>query len=186
MKTILSFAAVAAIATAFAGPVNAQSHKMKDGMHGGHGSHSSMTGVKIENAWARATPGMAKNGGAYLTVVNAGKSRDRLVAATADVAKRVEVHTHINDNGIMRMRQVDGIDLPAGGTIQMKPGGYHVMLIGLHKPLKKGERFPVTLVFEKAGEVKTSVEVRSVGAMGSGMKREMKGHGGGHGGKKGH
>jgi len=185
MKTILSFAAVAAIATAFAGPVNAQSHKMKDGMHGGHGSHSSMTGVKIENAWARATPGMAKNGGAYLTVVNAGKSRDRLVAATADVAKRVEVHTHINDNGIMRMRQVDGIDLPAGGTIQMKPGGYHVMLIGLHKPLKKGERFPVTLVFEKAGEVKTSVEVRSVGAMGGGMKHDMKGHGG-HGGKKGH
>jgi copper(I)-binding protein len=185
MKTILSFAAVAAIATAFAGPVNAQSHKMKDGMHGGHGSHSSMTGVKIENAWARATPGMAKNGGAYLTVVNAGKSRDRLVAATADIAKRVEVHTHINDNGIMRMRQVDGIDLPAGGTIQMKPGGYHVMLIGLHKPLKKGERFPVTLVFEKAGEVKTSVEVRSVGAMGGGMKHDMKGHGG-HGGKKGH
>jgi len=185
MKTILSFAAVAAIATAFAGPVNAQSHKMKDGMHGGHGSHSSMTGVKIENAWARATPGMAKNGGAYLTVVNAGKSRDRLVAATADVAKRVEVHTHINDNGIMRMRQVDGIDLPAGGTIQMKPGGYHVMFIGLHKPLKKGETFPVTLVFEKVGEVKTSVEVRSVGAMGGGMKHDMKGHGG-HGGPKGH
>ena len=183
MKKILSIAAVAAIATGITATANAQSHKMKDGMHrqdGDHGKHV-MKAVKVENAWARATPGKAKNGGAYLTVVNVGQSSDRLVAAKGDLAKRVEIHTHLMDNGVMRMRRVEGIDLPAGAKIMMKPGGYHVMLIGLHRPLIKGESFPVTLVFEKAGEIQVMVKVGSVGAMKPNMHDKM-----GTGGHKGH
>ena len=186
MKTILSVAAAAAITLALPMAAYAQSHKMKEGMHGhgGHGHHDKHTkhGLKIEAAWARATPGKAKNGGAYVTIVNPGAEADWLLGAKADVAKRVEIHTHLNENGVMRMREVKSIDLPVGGKIHMKPGGYHVMFLGLHKPLKKGERFPVTLVFEKAGEVKTHVKVRAVGAMGHGGR----GHHGGHGGHKGH
>lgn len=193
MKTILSIAAATAITFALPMAAHTQSHKMKEGMHGGHGGHGHHAtqmkgGVKIEAAWARATPGKAKNGGAYVTIVNAGKHADRLLGAKADVSKRVEVHTHLMDNGVMRMRKVAGIDLPAGGKIHMKPGGYHVMFLGLHKPLKKGESFPVTLVFEKAGEVKTEVKVRGVGAMGHGAHGGHGGHGhhGSHGSHKGH
>jgi copper(I)-binding protein len=201
MNRIVSIAALAAVATAISGPVSGHSHKMKEGMPGAmhgkqemHGKgHHRMDGVKVVNAWARATPGKAKNGGAYITVMNHGDDDDRLVGAKADVAKRVEIHTHLNENGVMRMRQVDGIDLPAGSSIRMKPGGYHVMFLGLHKPLEKGESFPVTLVFEKAGELETTVTVRSVGAMSGSMKGGMEhrmqgqghGHGQGHGGPKG-
>ncbi|MGB0632832.1 MAG: copper chaperone PCu(A)C [Alphaproteobacteria bacterium] len=190
MKTILSIAAAAAIAAVSTTPVQAHSHKMKDGMQGmpgdrgAHGSHR-MAGVKIMHAWARATPGQAANGGAYVTVMNASGENDRLTGVQSDVAKRVEIHTHLNDNGVMRMRKVDGIDVPARGRIAMKPGGYHIMLIGLHKPLQKGESFPVTLVFEKAGELTAEVTVMGVGAMGGGMKHDIKVHGG-HGGQKGH
>ena len=186
MKKILSVAAVAAIATAITTTAATQSHKMKDGMHRQHGDHGKhvMKAVKVENAWARATPGKAKNGGAYLTVVNGGQSSDRLVAAKGDLAKRVEIHTHLMDNGVMHMRRVKGIDLPAGAKIIMKPGGYHVMFIGLHRPLIKGESFPVTLVFEKAGEIQVMVKVGSVGAMKPNMHEPS--HKMGAGGHKGH
>tara|TARA_Y100001954_G_scaffold168524_2_gene178934 strand:- start:407 stop:967 length:561 start_codon:yes stop_codon:yes gene_type:complete len=186
MKKILSIAAVTAIATAITAPANAQSHKMKDGMHRQHGDQGKhvMKAVRVESAWARATPGKAKNGGAYLTVVNGGKSSDRLVAVKGDLAKRVEIHAHLMDNGVMRMRRVEGINLPAGAKIMMKPGGYHVMFIGLHRPLMKGGSFPITLVFEKAGEIQVMVKVGSVGAMKPNMHEP--GHKMGTGGHKGH
>lgn len=122
-------------------------------------------GLAVEKAWARASAGAAANGGAYLTVVNGGKEADRLLAAEAAVSKRVEIHTHLNDNGVMRMRQVEGIDLAAGEIVTMKPGGYHIMLIRLEKPLRTGEKFPLTLVFEKAGKKTVEVTVMGVGSM---------------------
>ncbi|MEQ8192892.1 MAG: copper chaperone PCu(A)C [Rhodospirillales bacterium] len=122
--------------------------------------------VQAKNPWARSTaPGM-KNGAAYLTLMNAGKTPDRLIAAATPVAKKVELHTHIKDGDIMRMRHVvGGIAVKPGATVMLKPGGYHAMLMGLKKPLKKGERFPLSLTFEKAGTVTIEVPVAGFGAM---------------------
>ncbi len=172
MKSIyLTAACVAAGVFAGASAVSAQEHGKKTEMSGDHATTAT---IRVENAWARATPGFAKNGGAYFTAVNAGNTADRITGVSADVAARVELHTHLNDNGVMRMRQVEGVDVPAGGTVTFKPGSYHIMLIGLHKPLKKGESFPVTLTFEKAEKQTVTVNVMAVGSMTGGMKHDMK------------
>lgn len=137
--------------------------------------------VSVVDAWARASAGMAKNGGAFMTLKNAAHHADKLVAAKADIAERTELHTHIKEGDIMRMRQVPHMDLPAMGSTELKPGGLHVMFMGLHEPLKEGETFPLTLTFEKGGEVTVDVTVKSVGAMGGAqmhhghdMKHDMK------------
>ena len=121
--------------------------------------------ISVSNAWSRASMGMARAGVAFLTLKNSGKVDDKLVSASADISKKVELHTHLMDNGIMRMRQVKSIDVPAGATTQLKPGGLHIMFIGLKAPLKKGGSFPLTLNFEKSGSVKTTVTVHGGGAM---------------------
>lgn len=133
--------------------------------HDSHETHGMLKSVKVESAWARASAGKARNGVAYVSIENEGRAADRLVGAKSDIAKRTEIHTHLEENGVMKMRRVDGIDLPAGGKITMRPGGYHVMFMGLNKPLKKGGKFSVRLVFEKAGEVTAEVTVQGVGAM---------------------
>ncbi|CAN0574897.1 unnamed protein product [Laminaria digitata] len=178
MKSLYVAAACVA-ATFFAGATGVSAHEPGK-KHGMSGHHAMSEGVQIESAWARATPGLARNGGAYFVAKNGGKDADRIVGASADVSAKVEVHTHINDNGIMRMREVEGVDVPAGGEVVFKPGGYHIMLIGLKKPLKKGERFPMTLKFEKAGKKTVEVTVMGVGAMKGGMKHDMKSKHGGH------
>jgi copper(I)-binding protein len=122
--------------------------------------------IQIETPWARATPGGATTGAAYMTIDNKSKSADRLTGASSDVAKRLQIHEMKVVNGVMKMREITGgLSLPAGGSVTLKPGGYHVMLIGLNKALKEGEKFPLTLVFEKAGKVSIEVPVQSVGAM---------------------
>lgn len=171
----LAAACLAATIFASAMPAFADGHGHKTEMPG----HQAMSeGVKVTDAWARATPGRARNGGAYLTIVNEGRRNDRVMAVKSDVADRVEIHTHLNDGGIMRMRKVDGVDIPPGGSVTFKPGGYHVMFIGLKKPFEKGETFPLTLEFEKSGQRVVSVTVMGVGAMKGSM---MRGHGTGHG-----
>ncbi|WP_299444238.1 copper chaperone PCu(A)C [uncultured Rhodospira sp.] len=124
--------------------------------------------LTIADPWARASAGMARAGAAFMTITNTGDS-DRLVSATANVSDVVELHTHIKDGDVMRMRKVEAIDVPAGETTMLQPGGLHVMFIGLHDPLQEGETFPVTLTFEQAGDVDVDVIVKSVGAMGGGM-----------------
>ncbi|HYD32540.1 MAG TPA: copper chaperone PCu(A)C [Azospirillaceae bacterium] len=131
--------------------------------------------ITVSNPWARATAGMVAAGGAFLTLTNQGSEADALVAATADVADKVELHTHINDNGVMRMRSVEAIEIPAGGVAELKPGGLHVMLIGLKAPLKQGESFPLRLTFKRTGTATVMVAVQGPGAMGMG---HMPGHGG--------
>ena len=149
--------------------------------HGHGGMHTAQAdGVSVEAPFARATAGPAKNGAAFLTVKNAGAEADRLIAAKSPVADRVELHTHLHENGVMKMRQVDAIDVPASGEATLEPGGNHVMLMGLKAPLKEGETFPLTLVFEKAGEVTVDVMIGDVGAM---QGHDHSGHGG-HGMKK--
>ena len=116
--------------------------------------------ITVHDVWARPSPSpMMKAGAAYALVENAGDTADRIVAARSDVADRAELHTHIKDGNIMRMRQVPEIPVPAHGSVALKPGGYHVMLMGLHTPLEEGTRIAVTLVFEKAGEIALDVPV---------------------------
>ncbi|QJE72025.1 copper chaperone PCu(A)C [Aerophototrophica crusticola] len=121
--------------------------------------------VTATEAWARATTSQARNGGAFLTLSNPGTAPDRLVAAAApDVAEKVELHTHLMEGGVARMRPVEGgIEVPAGGSVVLKPGGYHVMLMGLKRPLKPGESFPLALTLEKAGTLPVTVQVWAPG-----------------------
>ncbi len=123
--------------------------------------------IAIKAAWARASAGAAANGAAFMSVVNGGAAADAIVAASAPVAKKAELHTHKMDGEVMRMRQVESIPLPAGETVELKPGGLHVMFMGLNEPLKEGASFPLTLTFAKAGEVTVQVDVKGVGAMGA-------------------
>ncbi len=122
--------------------------------------------LQVEQPWARATAASARNGGAYFAVRNTGPAGDRLVAASTTVAGKAELHTNIDDNGVMKMRHVMAIDVPAGGEAVLKPGGFHIMLMDLKAPLAEGQHFPLTLTFEKAGQVTVDVAVGKPGAMG--------------------
>lgn len=114
--------------------------------------------VSVESAWARPTPPSAKLGAGYLTVVNSGAA-DRLVGAASAAAARVEMHVTLRDGEIMRMREVKAFDLPAQGRLELKPAGAHLMFVDLKRPFKQGDKVPVTLKFEKAGEVKIDLLV---------------------------
>ena len=119
--------------------------------------------LHIDHPWARATAPQAQNGAAYFTVTNHGSAADRLIEASSPVAATVELHTHdVDSQGVMRMREVEAIDLPAGEATALRPGGLHVMLIGLGDRLVEGEAFPLTLVFEEAGVVEVEVQVEAV------------------------
>ena len=114
--------------------------------------------VSVENPWARPTPPSAKLGAGYLTVVSSGAA-DRLVGAASPAAARVEMHVTLRDGEIMRMREVKAFDLPAKGRLELKPAGAHLMFVDLKRPFKQGDKVPVTLKFEKAGEVKIDLLV---------------------------
>lgn len=141
--------AAAALAVAFAG-AHAQAHDYKAG------------GVRIGHPYATPSiPGSA-NGAAYLsTLENGGPAADRLVRASSPAAARVEIHTMAMDNGVMRMREVEGVPIGPKETVTMRPGqGYHLMLMQLKAPLKAGDTFPLTLEFEKGGKVEVRVDVQ--------------------------
>jgi copper(I)-binding protein len=124
------------------------------------------SGIKIKDAWARATPGGAQTAAAYVTIE--APDGDRLTGASTPAAQQAEFHSMTMEGSIMKMRQVDGIDLPAGQPVALKPGGYHIMLTGLAKPLEVGQSFPLTLDFAKAGAHQVTVSVAKIGAMGPG------------------
>jgi hypothetical protein len=125
--------------------------------------------ITIGHPYARATAAGQPTGGGYMKLVN-GAGADRLVSVSADVSKAVELHMMKMEGDVMQMRQVDAIDLAAGQTVELKPGGYHVMFIGLKAPLKAGDKFPLKLKFEKAGEVEVTVNVEAPAAAMDGMK----------------
>jgi copper(I)-binding protein len=133
--------------------------------------------VEVKDAWARATPGKAETGAAYLTIVS--PAGDHLTAVSTPVAQKAELHTMSMEAGVMRMRPLPGIDLPAGQPVTLKPNGVHVMLMGLAKPLQVGQTFPLTLSFEKAAPREVSVTVEKAGAagpQGAGMGNMPMGH----------
>lgn len=119
----------------------------------------------IGHPWTRAM-GAGQNGAAFMTLRNTGQEPDRLVAASSPIARVVELHTHIREGEVMRMRPVQDIPVPPGQTVHLRPGGLHVMLIGLTEPLRQGTEVPLTLRFARAGEVTVRLEVQAAGARG--------------------
>jgi copper(I)-binding protein len=134
-------------------------------------------GVKVSEPWARAAGKRAHAAVAYLTLENFGDAADKLVSASTPAAGRVELHTHIKDGDVMRMRPVQSIEVGPHAKVTLKPGGLHLMLLDLKGPLEKGVTFPLTLRFEKAGEVTVEVAIQAAGAMGAGHGGHGKGHG---------
>ncbi len=117
--------------------------------------------IEVHNAYARAAMPTAKSGAAFMEIVNTGPGDDRLINASSDIAARVELHTHIAaENGVMQMVQVkEGFPVPANGSHELKRGGDHVMFMGLKGPMQDGTTFPLTLTFEKAGDITLDVPV---------------------------
>ena len=146
MKTFHKLAATAVLFAAVATPALAQD-----------------ASIQIEQPWARATPGGATSGAVYMTIDNKSNAADRLTGAASDAAKASQIHEMKVAGGVMKMREIaGGLAIPANGAVALKPGGYHVMLIGLKKPLKAGETVQLTLTFEKAGKVAVSAPVKAL------------------------
>jgi copper(I)-binding protein len=121
--------------------------------------------IEIGHPWSRATPPTAESGGGYLVLKNTGTTPDRLIAVKSPAADKVEIHEMKMDGNIMRMREVErGIEIPPGATVELKPGGFHVMFMGLKAPFAKEAKVPLTLVFEKAGSIDVDLMVQAMGA----------------------
>jgi periplasmic copper chaperone A len=121
--------------------------------------------VVVQQPWARATPGGAKTGAAYMTLINNGASADRLLSATTLLADQIQFHKETEDNGVSRMREVRNIELEPGAKIVFKPGEMHMMLVGLKQPLIEGQALSLTLQFEKADNIVVTMPIEKVGAM---------------------
>ena len=144
LKNLICVATLALVAFA------TQAHEFKAGA------------ITIGHPYARATGAGQPTGGGFMKFVNGG-GNDKLLSVSAEVSQAVEMHQMKMEGDVMKMRQVDAIELPASKTVELKPGGYHVMFIGLKAPLKVGDSFPVKLKFEKAGVVTVDVKVEAPG-----------------------
>lgn len=120
--------------------------------------------LTVERPWTRATT--VQTGAAYMTLRVAGQTADRLVKVTSPDTERVEIHTMSMEGGVARMREIPGIDVKPGVATQLRPGGYHLMLIGLRRPLREGESIKLTLTFERSGNVDVEATVEKAGAPG--------------------
>lgn len=139
---------IAAAAAAFSQFAAVTAHEYKQGE------------LLIDHPWARPSIGESGNGAVFLTVRNNGAGDDKLIAAEAGVSRLIEIHTHMHDGEVMRMRRVEGgLSIPPRGKVALEPGGLHIMLIGLKQKLTKGDSFPLTLIFEKAGRLPVEVTV---------------------------
>jgi copper(I)-binding protein len=130
----------------------------------GFGHNHEKGEIQVRHPWSRATPPGAKVGVAYMEIRNSGSQPDRLVAISTKVAQRVEMHVTERAGEVMKMRQVKAFDIPARESYALRPGGSHLMLVDLAQPLKKGERFTMTLRFERAGEIPIELEVQEAGS----------------------
>ena len=124
------------------------------------------SGISIVAPWARATPGGAKVGAAFLEIQAKAGRDDKLIGVSSPAAQVVEMHDHVSDGGVMRMRKLEAIPVPGGKAVTLKPGGLHIMMIDLKAPLKEGEAIDLTLQFEKAGTMAVKVPIQKIGAMG--------------------
>jgi copper(I)-binding protein len=161
MRLKITLAIAFALSVAFA--LMAQAHDYKS------------SSLHIDHPWTRVTPKGAAVAGGYVKIENKGKTADRLIGASATVAGRTELHEMTMEGSVMRMRALaNGIEIPAGGSVELKPGGLHIMFMELKAPLEQGKHFKGTLIFEKAGTVAVEFAVEGMDSTG------------GHGGHKGH
>ncbi len=116
--------------------------------------------IKIENAWIRAVPPVSKMTAVYMDIINKGSETDELIGANMDICKEVEIHTVFYEEDMMKMRKVDKVEIKGGDTVRLKPGGFHIMCIGIKKHPAEGEVLPVELKFKKSGTIKVNAEVR--------------------------
>ena len=130
------------------------------------GAEVSAGGIVVTSAWARSTPPGAKVAAAYLTIENRGLQEDRLQGAKTDAAGSVAGHETAEENGIARMRPVPDLRVAAGATLEMRPGGVHLMLMELRAPIRQGDQFSVTLDFANAGKLTVPLAVAPIGAAG--------------------
>jgi len=130
--------------------------------------------IHVSDAYARAVPPSAPNSAAFMVLHNHSGAERHLVSAKSNVSKVTELHNHINDNGVMRMRQVPRITIPAGGSTELKPGGLHVMMIGLTQPLKAGDKVNLQLKFDDGSEQQLNVTAKKM--MGMMMKHKKSQH----------
>lgn len=151
---LLVLALVLALALAACGGATAGDPATGDPAAGG------ANGLTVDAAWARASTRIGGITAAYLSISNAGPAADRLIGVATSVAEVVEIHETVRSDGMMGMRPVASVPIPAGGTVAMEPGGTHVMLIGLTGELRAGSSFQITLTFERAGTVAATVGVR--------------------------
>jgi copper(I)-binding protein len=125
------------------------------------------TGIEVTEAWARASAGRTQSAAAYLTLVNRGPADDKLMSVSSPIAKHVHLHKEeMSQGNVVRMVMVESIDLPAGNTVKLAPGGLHVMLMELDHPLVAGQQVPLRLRFAKAGDLAIDANIAAVGAMG--------------------
>jgi copper(I)-binding protein len=141
-------------------------------------AQTSTNPMVVDHPWARATPRGAKTGAVYLTLVNHGGAPDRLLSATTPLADKVQFHSVSEENGVSHMREMKSVEINPGGKITFSPGGMHIMLVGLKQPLKQGQSFSMTFIFEKAGKEDVTVPIAGIGAMRhSDMSNMMHEHG---------
>jgi copper(I)-binding protein len=127
--------------------------------------------IMIEGGWARASIGKAPNSAAYMTVMTQGDAPDQLIGAATPIADAADLHTHIMDGDVAKMRPVEAIEVTPDQPAVLEPGGFHIMLMGLKQPLHEGDAFPLTLTFKNAGEVTLDVPIHGLGGN---MKHEKK------------
>lgn len=158
------FGILAAVVLTLAGHSSASAHE------------ASSNGVTVAHPWTRATPGGATVGAAFLEIKTDKGVTDKLVSATSPAAGRVEIHTHIMDGDVMKMRRVDAVELKDGASHILKPMGDHIMLFDLKEPLKEGDLVKLELNFEKAGAIAIDATVEPAGAMGPHGMDSQPGH----------
>ena len=122
------------------------------------------SGIEVEKAWARATPSAGATGIVYLTLINTGPAADRLIGVSTPLAAAAGLHIMVMEGTVMQMHHLDALDVKPGESVTFKPSGLHIMLTQVKQALKPGDRFPLTLDFEKAGAVEVQVLVLPLGA----------------------
>lgn len=133
----------------------------------GHAHDYTVRGLTIDHPWARPTPGGSKLAAFYLKLVNKSKEDDTLLSATSDIGSKIEIHETAMTDGVAKMRRVDGgLPVSANSTVALEPAGLHLMVMGLTRSLKEGDRIPLTLNFQNRGivQVKVNIETAPAGA----------------------
>jgi copper(I)-binding protein len=120
--------------------------------------------LEIEAPWARASVGTMRPSAAYMVIRNGGDEPERLLRVETPAAGHAELHATVTEGDMMRMRPAEGLEIPPGGELRLEPGGLHVMLMHLQRPLEEGASLPLTLVFERAGEVTIETPIAALGA----------------------